>query len=98
MYNLFFYFFPLSRETSDSFVALRNDLAAAFLTSVDEKLPFVVKCDTSEHTLATTLNQGRKPVAFHSRPFSNSESRYSIVEAATAITDAVKKSNHLLHG
>ena len=35
----------------------------AFLTSIDEKLPFVVKCDASEHTLAATLNQGGKLAA-----------------------------------
>ena len=91
--------FPLSKEASDSFETLQNDLAAAFLTSIDEKLPFVVECDASEHTLAATLNQGGKPIAFHSRTFSGNESRYSIVEKeAAAIIDAVRKWNHLLHG
>ena len=72
--------FPLSKEASDNFETSRNDLAAAFLTSTDQKLPLVVECDASEHTLADTLNQGGKPVAFHSRMFFNSESRYSFVE------------------
>ena len=91
--------FPLSKEASDSFETLRNDLAAAFLTSIDEKLPFVVECDASEHTLAATLNQGEKPIAFHLRTFSSNESRYSIAEKeAAAIIDAVRKWSHLLHG
>ena len=91
--------FPLSKEASDNFETFRNDLAAAFLTSIDEKLPFVVECDASEHTLAATLNQGRKPVAFHSRTFSSNESRYSIVEKeAAAIIDAVRKWSLFLHG
>ena len=90
--------FPLSKEASGSFETLRNDLAAAFLTSIHEKLPFVVECDAFKHTLAATLNQGGKPVAFHSRTFSNSESRCSIVETeAAAIIDAVRKWGHLLH-
>ena len=92
-------FSSLIKEASDSFETLRNDLAAAFLTSIDEKLPSVVECDASEHTLAATLNQGGKPVAFHSRTFSSNESRYSIVEKeAAAIIDAVRKWSHLLHG
>ena len=86
--------FPLSQEASDSFETLRNDLVASSLTSIDEKLPFVVECDALEHTLP-----GGKPVAFHSRTFSSNESRYSIVEKeAAAIIDAVKKWSHLLHG
>ena len=91
--------FPLSKEASDSFENPQNDLAGAFLTSIDEKLPFVVECDASKHTLAATLNQGGKPIAFHSLTFSNSKSRYSIVEKeATAIINAVRKWSHLLHG
>ena len=91
--------FPLSREAFNSFENPRNDLAGAFLTSIDEKLTFVVECDASEHTLAATLNQGGKPVPFHSLTFSNSKSRYLIVEKeATAIINAVRKWNHLLHG
>ena len=91
--------FQLSKEASDSFETLRNDLAAAFLTSIDEKLPFVVECDASEHMLGATLNQGGKPVAFYSHTFSSNESRYSIVEKeAAAIIDSVRKWSHLLHG
>ena len=59
--------FPFSQEASDTFETLLNDLVASFLTSIDEKLPFVVECHAPEHRLAATLNQGGKPVAFHSR-------------------------------
>ena len=46
-----------------------------------------------------TLNQGEKPVTFHSHTFSNSESRYSIVEKeAKAIIAVVRNWNHFLHG
>lgn len=90
--------FPLPAEASACFEKLRKNLAAASLTCVNEALPFVVECDASQHTLAATLNQGGKPIAFHSRTFSNTEARYSIVEKeAAAIIDAVRKWSHLLH-
>ena len=72
--------FPLSSDVVESFKLLRQNLASACLTSVKEGVPFVVKCEASDHTLAATLNQSVQPVAFHSRTFSYCESRYSTVE------------------
>ena len=60
-------------------------------------MPFTVECDASNHTLAASLNQGGRPIAFHSRTLSPSERRYSAVEKeAAAIIDAVRKWNHFL--
>ena len=73
-------FFPLSSDTSRSFSTLRSDLAAACVSCIQEGVSFVLECDASESALAATLNQGGKPVAFHSRTFSKSEARYSTVE------------------
>ena len=74
-------------------------MAAACVSCIQEGVPFVVDCDASESALAATLNQGGKPVAFHSRTFSKSEARYSTVEKeAAAIMDSVRKWSHFLHG
>ena len=91
--------FPLSFEATQNFSSLRRDIAAACVTCIRKRLPFVVECDASEHALAATLNQKGQPVAFHSRTFSKSEARYSTVEReAVAIMDAVRKWSYLLHG
>ena len=91
--------FSLSSDASRSFSTLRSDLAAACVSCIQEGVPFVLECDASESALAATLNQGGKPVAFHSRTFSKSEARYSTVEKeAAAIMDGVRKWSHFLHG
>ena len=91
--------FPLSSDASRSFSTLRSDLAAACVSCILEGVPFVLECDASESALAATLNQGGKPVDFHSRTFSKSEARYSTVEKeAAAIMDGVRKWSHFLHG
>ena len=91
--------FPLSDEATESFNTVRRNLADACVSCIRDNVPFVLECDASDFALAATLNQGGQPVAFHSRTFSKSESRYSTVEKeATAIMDAVRKWNHLLYG
>ena len=76
---------------------LKSELTSACLTCVNEGLPFTVECDASNHTLAASLNQGGRPIAFHSRTLSPSERRYSAVEKeAAAIIDAIRKWSHFL--
>ena len=89
--------FPLSNESAGAFKMLKSELTSACLTCVNEGLPFTVECDASNHTLAASLNQGGRPIAFHSRTLSPSERRYSAVEKeAAAIIDAVRKWRHFL--
>ena len=69
------------------------------MASIREGIPLTVECDASEHSLGTTLSQNGSPIAFHSRTFTATEKRYSVIEKeAAAIIDAVRKWNHLLHG
>ena len=90
--------FPLTSEAVETFKALKSELLKASLTCVDDGLPFTVECDASNHTLAATLNQGGRPVAFHSRTFTPCERRYSTVEKeAVAIIDAIRKWSHYLY-
>ena len=94
--------FPLSSDASRSFSTLRNDLAAACVSCIQEGVPFVLECDASESALDATLNQGGKPVAFHSRTFSKSEESWkgisTVEKEAAAIMDGVQKWSHFLHG
>ena len=81
--------------------ALRNlkpkEIKKAALTSIDENLPFVVECDSSDLAISATLNQDGRPVAFMSRSFQGSEIHYPAVEKeVTAIIEAVRKWSHFL--
>ena len=88
---------PLGSDAINSFQTLLKLLANAALQGIDENLPFTVETDASNHCLSATLNQGGRPVAFHSRTLSNSELHQSAVEKeAHAIVDAVRKWYYLL--
>ena len=92
-------FFPLSSDASRSFSTLCSNCAAACVSCIQEGVRFVLECDASESALAATLNQGGKPVAFHSRTFSKSEARYfTVKKEAAAIMDGVRKWSHFLYG
>ena len=78
---------------------MKNKLAEATLQPIDEAVPFIVETDASDFTIAATLNQNEKPVAFHARTLSTSEQRYSAVEKeAYAAVEALQKWKHLLLG
>ena len=90
---------PLSVEAINSFQTLLKLLAKAALQGIDENIPFTVETDASNYCLSATLNQGGRPVAFHSKTLSSSEVHQSAVEKeAHAIVDAVRKWYHLLAG
>ena len=89
--------FPLSEEAVDDFQAIKNEIASASLSSIDEHLPFIVECDASDTTVSATLNQGGRPVAFMSRTLQPHECHYPAVEKeATSIIEAVRKWRHFL--
>ena len=76
---------------------LKSKLASACLTYVNKGLPFTVECDASNHTLAASLNQGGRPIAFHSWTLSPSERQYlAVKKEAAVIIDAIRKWSHSL--
>ena len=88
---------PLGGEAIQAFNNLKSILANAALQNIDENLPFTIETDASHYCLSATLNQGGRPVAFHSRTLSGSELHQSSVEKeAAAIMDAIRKWYHLL--
>ena len=78
---------------------MKNNLAEATLQPINEAFPFISETDASNFTIAATLNQNGKPVAFHARTFSTSKQRHSAVEKeAYAVVEALRKWKHLLLG
>ena len=78
---------------------MKNKLAEATLLPIDEAVLFIVETDASNFTIAATLNQNGKPVAFHARTLSTSKQRHSAVEKeAYAVAEALRKWKHLLLG
>ena len=91
--------FPLSNDAISAFHLMKNKLADATLQPIDEAVPFTVETDASDFTIAATLNQNEKPVAFHARTLSTSEQRHSAVEKeAYAVVEALRKWKHLVLG
>ena len=89
--------FPLQKEELAAFYKLKTLLKGASLGSIDESIPFVVECDASDDSIAATLNQQGRPVAFMSRRLSKSEKHYPAVEKeATAIIESVRRWSYLL--
>ena len=72
--------FPLPNEVLLALKTLKNDLATATLSVIDEQLPFVIETDASDNAISASLNQQNRPVAFFSRMLSKSEKHHSSVE------------------
>ena len=91
--------FPLPNEVLLALKTLKNDLAIATLSVIDEQLPFVIETDASDNAILASLNQHNRSVAFFSRMLSKSEKHHSSVEKeASAIVEAVRKWSHCLSG
>ena len=54
--------FPLTGNALDAFVLLKSKLLENSLQSIDESLPFVVKCDASDLAISASLNKGGRPI------------------------------------
>ena len=54
--------FPLNQEVEKAFSNFKEDFEKALLHSIDEKIPLVVKTDTSDTAIAATLNQAGRLV------------------------------------
>lgn len=91
--------FPLSSEAQQAFEDLKNIIAKAAVSAIDESIPFEVETDASDVAIAATLNQRGRPVAFFSRTLQGSELKHSAVEKeAQAIVESIRHWRHFLTG
>ena len=91
--------FPLTNACIKAFSNMKQAIENAVLTSIDENVPFVVETDASDSTLAGTLSQNGRPVAFFSRTLSKCELNHSAVEKeAAAIIESGRRWRHYLIG
>ena len=72
--------FPLSKESAEAFESLNKTLLNCCLSYIREFVPFQVDCDAYEHSVAATLSQEGRPVAFFLKTFNKSEKVYPVVE------------------
>ncbi|XP_014366187.2 uncharacterized protein LOC106717015 [Papilio machaon] len=91
--------FPLNETAINCFQKLKSDIAKSALTVIDPHETFTVETDASEHSIAASLSQNGRPVAFFSRSLNDSERRHSSIEKeATAVVEALRKWRHYLIG
>ena len=65
--------FPLDQKALASFNTLKDKLARAALSPINEDIPFVVECDASDVAISASLNQNGRHVAFLSKTLSGSQ-------------------------
>lgn len=83
---------PLGPEAIKCFESLKRDICKASVAAFDETLPLQIETDASSVSIAATLSQLGRPVAFFSRTLTGSERLQPAVEReATAIIEAVRK-------
>ena len=91
--------YPLPTDVKRAFDILKNDIKEATICAIDPDIPFVVETDASDHSIAATLNQAGRPVAFFSRTLDKSESNHHPVEKeAYAIVESLRAWKHFLIG
>ena len=91
--------FRMSDEAQSAFVDLKKAIKGACLAPFSESLFTQVETDASDNTLAATLSQDGRPVAFFSRSLKPHERAHSAVEKeASAIIEAVRHWRHFLAG
>ena len=84
--------FPWSPAAQSGFETLKEILKTAVLHSIDINIPFKCETDASDTTIAATLIQNERPVAFFARTLLSHESNYPSVEKeALAILKALAK-------
>ena len=58
--------FLLNESALNAFDLLKADLSNTALQSIDELLPLVIECDTSDIAVSATLNEGSGPAMYMS--------------------------------
>ena len=79
--------FPLSPQQLEAFHGIKKDIADSVVKVIDADLPFQLETDASDRSIAGTLVQSGRPVAFFSRSLSPTESRHHIVEKEASSRD-----------
>ena len=91
--------YPLTKEQTEAFKFLKQELGKSSLLAIDSSLPFEIETDAVEHAIAASLTQNGRPVAFFLRTLTSAEQKHSSVEKeAYAIVEAIRKRRHLLLG
>lgn len=91
--------FPLSPKAIEAYDQMKNDIARASLSPLDDHAQFVVETDASDSALAATLSQNDKPIAFFSRTLNPTERHHSSIEKeAAAIVESIRRWRHFLIG
>lgn len=89
--------FPLPKTTEKPFEYLKTEVENTVVYSIYETVPLTVETDASCHTVAASLNQSGRPVAFFSRTLSTSERKHCCIEKeAQATVEALRKWRHYL--
>ena len=91
--------YPLTKEQTEAFKCLKQEIAKSSLVAIDSSLPFEIETDASEHAIAASLIQNGRPIAFFSGTLTSAEQKQSSVEKeAYAIVEAIRKWRYLLLG
>ena len=82
--------YPLTKEQTEAFKYLKQEIAKSSLAAIDSSLPFEIDTDVSEHAIAASLTQNSRPVAFFSKTLISARQKQSSVEKeAYAIVEAI---------
>ena len=91
--------FPIPENVNICFEEMKKEIANSIVYRIDYSIPFEVETDASDHTIAASLNQAGRPVAFFTRTLNKSELSHSAVEKeAYAIVESIKQWKHFLLG
>lgn len=91
--------FPMNNLQITTFQELKQLISKSSLSTIHPNEPLTVETDASDYSIAATLTQNERPVAFFSRSLSNCEKKYPTIEKeACAIIESLKKWRHYLLG
>ena len=91
--------FPFCVEAEKTFHDLKKEIENPLTQSIDELLPFELKCDAFNIAIAAVLNPASRPVAFFSKTLYGSELKWQPIQKETcAIIEAIRNWKHYLTG
>jgi CRISPR/Cas system CMR-associated protein Cmr5 small subunit len=91
--------FHLSEEAMSACISLKNDVAKATITGIEDNITFRAETDASDFAISATLSQAGGCIAFFSRMLNKAEQNYSSIEKkAYAIVETLFHWRHYLIG